>query len=354
MANMERLGFSGKYSFKNIPTPGKLEYMKHLVYSIEKLLRRMRWRAFYYLQIGESTDDEDESRGEHYENGRFSSLFKSVAKPPPIEQMEQFEKDLLNLPKNLEFRNYTNEFQREMKENLNKMSTDNFNKIIVPVDKSRNYYVCPLQEYKKLVTENISKEYRLANDTELNEVNHKAAQIARKENLERKMEIFTPGEAYVTVKDTKTGFPGTCSCRLINPAKTDIGKLSQKILKEKVTELRDKLQINHWKSTHEVLEWFITLKQRKQVTKNQPIKFIKFDIEQYYPSITKELLDKSISFAKKNGVFICKTDMEIVLTARESFLFRNGIPYVKKNRNDRFDVPMGSWDGAEVAELCGI
>ena len=67
-----------------------------------------------------------------------------------------------------------------MKENLNKMSTDNFNKIIVPVDKSRNYYVCPLQEYKKLVTENISKEYRLANDTELNEVNHKQLKLQEK------------------------------------------------------------------------------------------------------------------------------------------------------------------------------
>ena len=41
-------------------------------------------------------------------------------------------------------------------------------------------------------------------------------------------------------------------------------------------------------------------------------------------------------------------------TARESFLFKNGIPYVKKGTNGRFDVTMGSWDGAEVSELCGI
>ena len=35
-------------------------------------------------------------------------------------------------------------------------------------------------------------------------------------------------------------------------------------------------------------------------------------------------------------------------------MFKNGTPYVKKGRNDRFDVPMGSWDGAEISELCGI
>ena len=46
--------------------------------------------------------------------------------------------------------------------------------------------------------------------------------------------------------------------------------------------------------------------------------------------------------------------MKILNTARETFLFKDGIPYVKKERNDRFDVPMGAWDGAEVSELCGI
>ena len=42
------------------------------------------------------------------------------------------------------------------------------------------------------------------------------------------------------------------------------------------------------------------------------------------------------------------------MTARESFLFKKGTAYVKKGRNDRFDLPMGSWDGAELSELCGI
>ena len=53
---MDRLQFSGKYSFKNITTPRKEEYTKQLVYSMEQLLRRMRWRALYYLELGESDD----------------------------------------------------------------------------------------------------------------------------------------------------------------------------------------------------------------------------------------------------------------------------------------------------------
>ena len=185
----------------------------------------------------------------------------------------------------------------------------------------------------------ITKECRTSNALELAKVNQKAAIIARKERLETKMEVFTLGNTRATFKDTKQGFLGKLSWRLLNPAKTPIGKLSQVILKEKVSELRDKLQLNHWKSTQEVLEWFKTLDHKKQVTKNQPIKFIKFDIQAYYPSITRELLDTSIQFARENGIFICESDKEIVLTARDSFLFNNGLPYVKRNRNDRFDVP---------------
>ena len=44
----------------------------------------------------------------------FSSIFKSGGKPPAISDMVNFEKDLLDLPKKLEFCTYTNEFQRTM------------------------------------------------------------------------------------------------------------------------------------------------------------------------------------------------------------------------------------------------
>ena len=98
--------------------------------------------------------------------------------------------------------------------------TDTF-KVIIAADKTRNYYKCELQQYEKLVTENISKDYKKANVTELNEVNTDAMKIANSEKLENKMEIFTPEEAYVTIKDHKPDFPGKISCRLINPAKTD-------------------------------------------------------------------------------------------------------------------------------------
>ena len=94
--------------------------------------------------------------------------------------MVSFEKEFLDLPKNLEFRQYNNGFQKEMKDDLKKMKRNNSNKVIVAADKTRNYYKCDLPKYEKMVTENISKEYKKANETELNEVNQKAAEIAKK------------------------------------------------------------------------------------------------------------------------------------------------------------------------------
>ena len=92
---MERLQFSCKYSFKNIITPGKDEYTKQLVFSMEKLLRRMRWRAHHFLKLGESEDknkesgenDENDIDDEEIENSKFSSIFRSSAKPPFIKEM---------------------------------------------------------------------------------------------------------------------------------------------------------------------------------------------------------------------------------------------------------------------------
>ena len=38
-----------KYSLKNVPIPSKESYQLNLIDKIESLVKRMRWRAFYYL-----------------------------------------------------------------------------------------------------------------------------------------------------------------------------------------------------------------------------------------------------------------------------------------------------------------
>ena len=95
-------------------------------------------------------------------------------------------------------------------------------------------------------------------------------------------------EAYITVKDHKNEFPNKIPCRLINPSKPYLGKISKVILDKINQSIVKSTLINQWKNTQAVLNWFDKIENKNKVA------FIQFDIESFYPSITQKLLDKSI------------------------------------------------------------
>ena len=72
-----------KYSLKNIPIPPKESYQLNLIDKIEKLVERMKWRAFYYLNQQKRDNNIKEVSG-----------FKSKKKPPPCSDVIPFERDL--------------------------------------------------------------------------------------------------------------------------------------------------------------------------------------------------------------------------------------------------------------------
>ena len=80
-------------------------------------------------------------------------------------------------------------------------------------------------------------------------------------------------------------------CRLINPTKTELGKISKKII-EDVNKLIEKLKVNQWKSTKNVTDWF------KKIDDKKDCRFIQFDIKELYPAISESILGKAINFAK--------------------------------------------------------
>ena len=77
---------------------------------------------------------------------------------------------------------------------------------------------------------NVSKTYKKCNINKCNSKNFKAEQIVSKLKIDDYVQDLGENEAYVTIKDHKEGFPDKISCRLINPYKTDIGKISKQIL----------------------------------------------------------------------------------------------------------------------------
>ena len=52
-------------------------------------------------------------------------------------------------------------------------------------------------------------------------------------------------------------------------------------------------------------------------------------------------------------VDISNTELSIVIQARKTLLFHDEITLAKRPENEKFDVPMGSYDCAEVYELVG-
>ena len=51
---------------------------------------------------------------------------------------------------------------------------------------------------------------------------------------------------------------------------------------------------------------------------------------------------------------ITNSDIRIIKHSRKSLLFHDGLPWVKRDSPNAFDVTMGSCDGAEICELVGL
>ena len=79
--------------------------------------------------------------------------------------------------------------------------------------------------------------------------------------------------------------------------------------------------------------------------------FLQFDIKEFYPSITENILHQTLEFAKQH-TNIDKNDQRII--NHKSLLFSDNKTLKKKLTESCFDVTMGSFDGAEICEVVGL
>ena len=259
--------------------------------------------------------------------------------------MLAFEADLYQLAKNIKFRYVRNQFQTKLVEDVKCIK--NSEHMFVPADKSTNLYkVSPIQ-YKKLLSNSITTSYqKIKDDSILDEIDKEAKKIAQYLKLEDRIECFPHREAFITLTDHKENFHSKPSCRLINPAKSELGKIAKFHIDKINKIIRAKTKLRQWRSTKEVIAWFESLKNK------QNCKFIKFDIAEFYPSISESLVQKALNFAQK-FTEIDQELIDLIMHSRKSVLFEQNQVWVKKGGN-LFDVTMGSFDGAEICELVGL
>ena len=161
------------------------------------------------------------------------------------------------------------------------------------------------------------------------------------------MEIAPQSEAFITLKDQKQNFRTNPTCRLLNPNKGDLGRVSKQLLQDINSRLRHKLGVNQWRNTSDVIQWFKGIENKKEHA------FIQFDVVDFYPSISEQLLDSALEFAATH-ISITEQDRKIIKAAKHILLYSQGAPWVKKGDNGMFDNTMGCWDGAETCELVGL
>ena len=180
-----------------------------------------------------------------------------------------------------------NPFQEILKQDIKKINASN--KVLVFADKTRNIYGLDKEQHKKLLRENISKSYKKSDKQSVDMVNQELKDITTKHEIGDKIEAMSRKQAFISLKDHKENFLNNPKCRLINPAKSDLGFVSKTILDRINYSIRSKVNVNQWRNTQSVVEWFSNIKEKSSCS------FLVFDIVDYYPSISESLLIESLA-----------------------------------------------------------
>ena len=84
--------------------------------------------------------------------------------------------------------------------------------------------------------------------TLINNINNEAKAIAAELKNDDRIEQYNQREAFVTLKDHKVNFQNDPKCRLINPAKLEIGIISKHYVELINNKIREKTQMNQWRN----------------------------------------------------------------------------------------------------------
>ena len=109
--------------------------------------------------------------------------------------------------------------------------------------------------------------------------------------------------------------------------------MAKKILEQTNKQLKDKTNNKQWKNADEVKKWFQNLQQK------HTLHFIEYDVKEFYPSISEDLLDRAMEWADRM-VGLSENDKEIIRQTKKSLLYSSKEPWTKKG-DSNFDVAMG-------------
>ena len=175
----------------------------------------MRWKAYFFLSIINCTEKE----------GREKYGFRTTNPPPHIKEMDKFEAEMIGMVKEIKFRKMRNNIQQKMYEDMRRFKESE--NIFVKSDKSGNLYEIEKGKYKQMMFKEVVKNYKKAPPDLEKELNSEAKMLAYRLGIVDRVEKYNTKNCFITIKDHKSDFKTNPECRLINPAKTQIGRVSK-------------------------------------------------------------------------------------------------------------------------------
>ena len=135
-----------------IPTTSEQKYKTKLLEKVEAVIRRMRWKAIFF---NEESEEDEQQPIETYG-------LKTNATPSQVDEMAEFEKELIDSVRNVKFRRSANQFQQQVKQDLKNITQSNT--VYVPADKTSNMYLMRKELYDKHLTNAITKTYKKSDE----------------------------------------------------------------------------------------------------------------------------------------------------------------------------------------------
>ena len=79
-------------------------------------------------------------------------------------------------------------------------------------DKTKNIYEVPPTEYNKLLTEKVTKSYKLGHEGITDDINEELRNISSNLSIGDRIHVMAETEAFITLKDHKDNFESNPKC----------------------------------------------------------------------------------------------------------------------------------------------
>ena len=193
---MEKLQFD--YSYKNIPLPSNRSYKLQLIEKVEMVIKRMRWKAYFYEQNNNKSEEkEEEAKPETYG-------LKTLHCPPLIKELIPFENELFEMVKSLKFRQCSDQFQKKLRRDIRTINETQTT--LTFADKTTNLYKLTKEDHNKLLRNAVTTTYKKVNKNIHHKINSDGSSIMKKKSIYDRMLSNGEDEAFITLKDHKANF----------------------------------------------------------------------------------------------------------------------------------------------------